>query len=253
MPVRVAVVGKGGAGKSVLAGTLARVLARSGEPVLALDSDLQPGLELSRGVRPPRPPALMEAAVRGDDRRWRLAPGVGPVRAVQRYAVAAPDGVRLLQCGKASGEGVPAIQPAIQAYWRVIHGIGTARSLSRWHFVGDLPAGPRQVGFGWVPFADRLLVVAEPSSMSLLAARRTIRVAAETTAAAVEVVAAKVRGREDARHIADFLGLEPIATVPWDAGVAEAERAGVAPIDHAPEGPAVAEITRLAAVLRTAR
>jgi hypothetical protein len=35
--------------------------------------------------------------------RWRLKPGIGPVRAVQRYAAHAPDGTRLLQIGKAAG------------------------------------------------------------------------------------------------------------------------------------------------------
>lgn len=51
--VRIVVVGKGGAGKSVVAGTMARVFARGGERVLALDSDLMPGLALSRpGARP---------------------------------------------------------------------------------------------------------------------------------------------------------------------------------------------------------
>jgi cellulose biosynthesis protein BcsQ len=34
-----ATAGKGGAGKSVLAGTLARILARRGHRVLAVDSD----------------------------------------------------------------------------------------------------------------------------------------------------------------------------------------------------------------------
>ena len=42
--VRVAFVGKGGAGKSAIAGTFARALARRGEPVLAVDSDPMPGL-----------------------------------------------------------------------------------------------------------------------------------------------------------------------------------------------------------------
>ena len=45
-------VGKGGAGKSVIAGTIARVLARDGTHVLALDSDLLPGLSISMGAGP---------------------------------------------------------------------------------------------------------------------------------------------------------------------------------------------------------
>ena len=42
--IRLAFVGKGGAGKSTLAGTFARLLGRAGEPVLALDSDPLPGM-----------------------------------------------------------------------------------------------------------------------------------------------------------------------------------------------------------------
>ena len=48
--MRVAFVGKGGAGKSALAGTFARVLARRGEPVLAIASDPMPGLAFSVGL-----------------------------------------------------------------------------------------------------------------------------------------------------------------------------------------------------------
>jgi CO dehydrogenase maturation factor len=46
--LRVAVVGKGGAGKSLIAGTL----ARRGHHVLALDVDTLPGLALSLGLGP---------------------------------------------------------------------------------------------------------------------------------------------------------------------------------------------------------
>jgi CO dehydrogenase nickel-insertion accessory protein CooC1 len=61
--VRIAVVGKGGAGKSVIAGTMARLVARKGTPVLALDSDLFPGLSLSLGSGPdPIAPPLLGAS-----------------------------------------------------------------------------------------------------------------------------------------------------------------------------------------------
>ena len=48
--MRVAFVGKGGAGKSAIAGTFARTLARQGDPVLAIDSDPLPGLAFSLGL-----------------------------------------------------------------------------------------------------------------------------------------------------------------------------------------------------------
>jgi CO dehydrogenase maturation factor len=73
----VAVVGKGGAGKSLVAGTLARLLARRGWPVLALDSDVLPGLTFSLGAEAPAVPPLEDAAVRDEDGRWRLRKGIG--------------------------------------------------------------------------------------------------------------------------------------------------------------------------------
>ncbi len=48
--VRIAFIGKGGAGKSALAGTFARLLASQGEAVLVIDSDPMPGLALSLGM-----------------------------------------------------------------------------------------------------------------------------------------------------------------------------------------------------------
>src|SRR5262249_31358619 len=47
--MRVAFVGKGGVGKSVIAATVTRLLARRGQPVLALDIDTMPGLVVSLG------------------------------------------------------------------------------------------------------------------------------------------------------------------------------------------------------------
>jgi CO dehydrogenase maturation factor len=48
--MKVAIAGKGGAGKTTIAGTLARQLARQGYEVLALDNDLNPNLPLTVGI-----------------------------------------------------------------------------------------------------------------------------------------------------------------------------------------------------------
>lgn len=242
--MRVAVAGKGGSGKSVLAGTLARVIARRGGKVLALDSDVMPGLALVLGATTPDVPALMAAAERGENGRWRLKPGLGPVRAVQRFAYHAPDGVRFLELGKVGPEGQPAIMPAVQAFFRVVHGIGDAPALRDWSFVGDLPAGPRQIAFDWAPYARRLLVVAEPTTQSLLTARRVARVASMRDGVEVAFVASKVEDPSQRRRIEDFLG--PLSgELPLDPAVAEAERRGVAVIDHAPACRAVQAVEDL--------
>lgn len=48
--MKIAVVGKGGAGKTTTSSVVARVLARSGRSVVALDGDTNPNLGLSLGV-----------------------------------------------------------------------------------------------------------------------------------------------------------------------------------------------------------
>lgn len=167
--MRVAFVGKGGAGKSSIAGTFARILARSGEPVLALDTDPMPGLAFSLGVPNLDAGIPDEAVERYDDdgrRRYRLRPGLQAQALVERYATRAPDGVRFLQLGKARG---PRWENAAQhaAFQQVVDTFHSA-----WHVIGDLPAGTRQPFQGWARFAETVLVVVEPTPASILTGRR---------------------------------------------------------------------------------
>ncbi len=248
--MRLAVVGKGGAGKSVIAGTMARLLAREGRPVLALDSDLLPGLSISLGSGPdPIEPPLNAAAERDENGRWRLRRGIGPVRAVQRYSTAAPEGIRLLQLGKAPREGIQPIMGSINAFYKVVHRLSEATAFHEWTILGDLPAGPRQAAFDWAPYAETFVVVVQPGSQSVLTARRVARIARMRRDAKAVFVANRVRSAEDVRLVEKMVGEPVLAKVPVDDDVADAERMGVAPIDHAPDSPAIQAIGELVARL----
>src|SRR5579864_2769082 len=83
--MRIAIAGKGGAGKTTIAATLARVLARRGYAVTALDDDPNPNLAIALGV--PRdsvarlerlPEEVLEE--RSDARGEREPDGVGLLR-----------------------------------------------------------------------------------------------------------------------------------------------------------------------------
>jgi CO dehydrogenase maturation factor len=248
--VRIAVVGKGGAGKSVVSATLARLLARRGHRVLALDSDTLPGLTFSLGAEVPDEPPLNDAAEQNEKGRWRLKPGIGPVRAVQRFATDAPDGVRLLQIGKTDKRGLAANRASHNAFYQVIHRLDRAASLRDWVIVGDLPAGARQTAFDWAPYAEHFLLVVEPTWQSMMTARRIVRIAGGMReGAAFSLVVNKVAAADDAARVQEFLGVPLIATVPVDEGVRSAERAGVALLDHAPDSAAVRAIESLADAL----
>ncbi len=92
--MKVAVVGKGGAGKTTVAGTVARALARGGHSVLALDADVNPMLGISLGVGPEGTEALIGARQALDAGEAEHQPtGEGLVEA---FGADAPDGVRLV-------------------------------------------------------------------------------------------------------------------------------------------------------------
>ena len=101
--MKISVSGKGGSGKTTLAGTLARSLARSGLPVLAIDGDSNPNLGLTLGVPaaalaslPDMPTAdlLVEGEGERGRRHTELTMPIEEVAA--RYGSPTPDGVLLL-------------------------------------------------------------------------------------------------------------------------------------------------------------
>ena len=252
--MRVAVVGKGGTGKSMIAGTMARLLGRRGTPVLALDSDPQPGLSLSLGSGPdPFPPPLVDAARQDGEGRWGWSEGITAAIAAQRFATDAPDGVRLLIRGKPGPEGYRPIMSASKAFWEVTHGLVDAPEFRDWAIVGDLPAGPYQVADDWAPYARAYLVIVNPTMQSAMTARRVARLARlRTPDAAVLIVANRVTGDDDVRHLEKLVREPVFASVPADEEVAAAERRSAAPLDAAPGSAAVAAIERLIAALPAA-
>ena len=104
--MNIAVAGKGGSGKTTVAGTLARVLGRRGQVVLAIDADTNPNLAITLGIPretaaqiQPVPQEIVEQRVDGDGQKFRtLAVSYQDVMA--RYSVAAPDNTRLLLMGR---------------------------------------------------------------------------------------------------------------------------------------------------------
>jgi CO dehydrogenase maturation factor len=247
--VKVAFVGKGGAGKSAIAGTFARVLARGGTPVLAVDSDPLPGLALSLGLKSDEAPIPDDAVVERQEGetgpRFRLRPGLSAEEAVERYAVTGPDGVRFLQFGKIRGPN-PNLFRSQLAFLQIVRELPA----DEWNVVGDLPGGTRQAFTGWGNFAQTVLIVVEPTAHSLLSGRRLARMAQlESGPQRVVAVVSKAREPGDAELVTRRTGLEVVSTVPWDEALAEAERQGQAPIDAAPGCPAVKAVESLAELL----
>lgn len=91
--MKIAVVGKGGSGKTTTAAVLARTLARSGRRTLALDCDSNPNLGISLGLGEAETERLVtvrQAVDDGEQEHARTAEDL-----VSRFGADAPDGVRL--------------------------------------------------------------------------------------------------------------------------------------------------------------
>ncbi|MDQ6649963.1 MAG: hypothetical protein M3Z02_07610 [Actinomycetota bacterium] len=247
--MRVAFVGKGGAGKSSLSGTFARLLARDGGSVLALDSDPMPGMAFSLGVQQSDAGLPDEAVEEYDEdgrRRYRLRAGLSGPEAVERYAVHAPDGVRFLQLGKARG---PRWDNTRQHFG--FQCVLDDLPRGAWDVVGDLPGGTRQPFLTWGRYARTFLVVVEPTSASLLTGRRLARLAGMAGAPRVLAVANKVRQPGDVDRVAEETGLPVLGSVPLDPAFGAAARTGRPLLDVDPDAPTIAAVRSMASALRT--
>jgi CO dehydrogenase maturation factor len=108
--IRLAIAGKGGSGKTTIAGTLARVLAQRGHAVVAVDADTNPNLATTIGISPDRARAIT-ALPRSLVVRETQADGTvtsrfaaDALQVLDEYGAAGPDGVRLVVMG-AVGHG----------------------------------------------------------------------------------------------------------------------------------------------------
>lgn len=230
--LKLAVVGKGGAGKTVLCTLLARRLASRGSKVLALDLDTSPGLAVSLGLDPvdsPLPEEAVEASQTGSY-GWALRTGLRPDEVVARYGAPTEDGITLLGFGNTS-----TITNPVKRNIHAILSIADGFDAEGWVVVADLAAGPTSPFEAYERFASLTLLAVEATPASILAGQR-IRTILAHNGSRHTVVVTKARGPEDVALVEREVG-EVIGAVPYDAQLRASEVAGR--LDDPAEGGAV--------------
>ena len=112
--------------------------------------------------------------------------------------------------------------------------------------VGDLEAGIGTLFRLPEGGADVVLVVAQPTAKAIDVARRATQIASGR-AARVILIANRVCNAEDVELIRAGVGFAgELVEVPDDPEVARADEEGVAPIDAAPDAPAVQALRAMA-------
>ncbi len=116
----------------------------------------------------------------------------------------------------------------------------------------DTEASIEHMTRGTVRTSDAVLLVTEPYFRSLETTGRLAPLAQELGIPHIWAVANKVRTPSDEVAVREYCqrhGIELLAVVPFDVRVTEADNAGLAVMDHAPDGPAIVAATALAQAL----
>jgi CO dehydrogenase maturation factor len=99
---KIALAGKGGSGKTTIAGLLARAIAHRGHPVWAIDADTNPNLALTLGVPrerlgelKPMPRSILTEQT-DEAKQRKLVLGMPPAEVAARFGIPTPDGPTLL-------------------------------------------------------------------------------------------------------------------------------------------------------------
>ena len=242
--MRIAICGKGGSGKSMIAGSLARHLARRGHTVVAVDADPNPNLGISLGVtretvEEMRPilNALLDAGHTHND-PTPLAEDL-----LDRYGVDAPEGIRLVATGKIERPSDACLCCGSHNTTRQFFG---ELADDQRVVVADLEAGLNDLIWAKPGANDVVLAVSEGSEKSVEIARRAVVVAEELGVTRVIGVANRSLAEEDASRIGRELGVTEVFRIPEDPAIEEADHLGVAPMDADATSPAMVAVSELA-------
>ncbi|MDP1850068.1 MAG: P-loop NTPase [Solirubrobacteraceae bacterium] len=244
--MKVAIAGKGGAGKTTISGTLARQLARQGYEVLALDNDLNPNLPLTVGIPMEQMtdlPTMSSDIVAVVDGQLVLTQTLDQIR--EAHAMDAPDGVTVLVAHEPKKADTGCMGRYHQAMRAVV---GAAPNSQNYICILDTEASTEHLKVGTAKHADVLYAVVEPYFKSLESGRRVLALARDLGIEHLALLANKVRPGEleVVQQFADEHDLGVIGAIPYDECFRHAEQAAVAPIDFAPNAPAVVAIGKLA-------
>jgi CO dehydrogenase maturation factor len=247
--MKLAIVGKGGVGKTTLTAMLARRLASKGRSVVAVDADPDGNLASALGVaedRCPQPIAQMrdlilertDAKDEGAGLMFKLNPKVDDL--LEKFSVDA-DGVRLLVLGTVETGGKGCMCPE----GAVLKALMTHLLLRvEEDVLLDMEAGLEHMGRASAKGVDAMISVVEPGMRSVQTAKRIRQLARDIGIEKTFVVFNKVRQPQQRDVLREALeGQIVLGALPYSDEVAGADLDGRSAAVDDPEFAAAVEQT----------
>jgi len=237
--LKLAISGKGGVGKSTVAATLAILMARQGQKVLAIDADPDanlasalgiPGSQQAEIIPIARQKALIEertgAKIRQYGQMFKLNPEVSDIADKYAYML---NGVALLVLGAIESGGSGCACPESALLKTLVQDLILRKNET---LVMDMEAGVEHLGRATARAVDTLLVVVEPGQRSIDCARRIFRMALDIGLKDVRVIANKIVTPEHEAFIRQSLPeREILGFIPYAPAMSGADRDGRSVLD----------------------
>jgi CO dehydrogenase maturation factor len=238
--MKVAVSGKGGVGKTLIAAGLARGFAERGLKTMAIDADSSPNLALTLGLSAEEARKIVPISENKELVDSKTSTGVSGVYKlsftvddiIREYSTATPFGVNLIVMGtvKAMESGcMCAPNAVIRALLR--HLIVYSNEA----VVLDFEAGVEHIGRGTARQVDALLLVADSNLKSLETAKHIHDLAAKAGMQHLYLVGNRImneKQKEAVKNYAEKNGLSILAFIPFDVKVIEADTLGETPLKN---------------------
>jgi CO dehydrogenase maturation factor len=227
--MKIAISGKGGVGKTLVASLLARAFSRAGYSVIAIDAD--PDTNLAATLSFPKTVRIVPVAEMKEliQERTETRPGQSgtyfkmnprvddlPEKYSKKH-----EGIRLLVMGqmKRGGGGCYCPENALLAALMAHLLLGRNEVV-----ILDMAAGIEHLSRGTARAVDKLIIVVEPGRASLETAFRVRELAADIGLTSLAVVANKIHDREEKEAISARLGdFKILGFVPYDQALVEAD------------------------------
>jgi len=229
MSMKIAISGKGGVGKTLLASLLSKTFAELGYSIIAIDADPDANLAATLGFSNPEkitPISEMSSLI---EERTGVQPGqAAPYFKLNPKVDDLPEkyslkynGIKLMVMGRIKKGGSGCYCPESALLRALLVHLLVARNEV---VILDMEAGIEHLGRGTARAVDKLIIVVEPSRRSVETAYRIADLAKDISLQNIAVVGNKLRSQSEKEFLISSLsGFEFLGFIPYDQAIVEAD------------------------------